>query len=111
MTRSGNDKPKQLCGQNLRIHIAYFIGISVSLLALDLTFSDERWFHWPVMIWGALLCVHLLYCKSQSVDDEWVEKRTKRIRGNSYDLGHIQNIEDGYKEGKPPEESEVDQRE
>ncbi len=111
MSMSENKRPSRLCGQYRRIHIAYFIGIGASLAALDLTFSETRWFHWPVMIWGAVFCVHLLYCKSISVDDSWVEKRTNRIRDKSYDLGHIRNIEDSYKEDTPPIDSEADKRE
>tara|TARA_Y100000588_G_C13976370_1_gene805216 strand:- start:307 stop:642 length:336 start_codon:yes stop_codon:yes gene_type:complete len=110
MVTSGSKRPNRLCGQYLRIHVAYYIGIGACLVAIDLTFSETRWFHWPLMIWGGIFCAHLLYCKSLSVDDEWVEKRTNRIRDHSYDLGHIRNIEDSYKEKTPPEESGEDER-
>ena len=110
MTEIGNNRPTTFCGQYRRIHMAYFIGVGASLVAFDFTFSETRWFHWPLMIWGALLCVHLLYCKSVSVDDAWAEKRTNRIKGKSYDLGHIRNIEESYKEDTPPEESVVEKR-
>lgn len=90
----------------LRIHFLAFAGVSIVLVAVDLLFSEARWFYWPVMIWSAVLGVHFLYCKTLSVDDSWAEERTDNIRYKSYDLGHIRDIEDSYKEsqsaGEPP---------
>ena len=94
----------------LRIHFACFATVVIVLAAIDLGFFETRWFHWPAMVWGALFCVHFLYCKSHAVDDDWVEKRTSRIRINSYDLGHIQSIEDSYKKDSPPDDSGADDR-
>ncbi len=93
------------------MHIACFALASIALLATDLIFSETRWFHWPVMVWGTLFCAHALYCKSLSVDDEWVEERTNKIRRNSYDLGHILSIEDSYKKDTPVDEPEAGKRE
>ncbi len=78
----------------LRIHFLGFAGVSIVLLSIDLSLFAVRWFHWPVMAWGAVLGTHFLYCKSLAVDDAWVEKRTNKIRDKSYDLGHIRAIED-----------------
>lgn len=90
--------------RQLRFHFACYAVVIVSLAVIDLNFSEARWFHWPAMAWGAILCAHFLYCKSLAVNDEWVEERTSRLRINSYDLGHIRSIEDSYNTDLPPEE-------
>ncbi len=87
------------------IHLALFIGFSIFLCAIDFLFFDSRWFYWPVMVWGAILGGHALYCKSLSVDDDWAEARANKIRDKSYDLGHIRDIETSFKQSQSVEES------
>lgn len=110
MSMTENGLSRRYCGRCMRLHVYAFVAVAILLGVLDLTLSETRWFHWPVMIWGAFFCVHALYCKSASVDEEWADNRVTQIRLNSYDIGHVQKIEDSYKENLPPEESEAEER-
>jgi hypothetical protein len=104
MTAQGDVEQRRVRARQLRLHFACYAVVVAGLAVLDLNLSEARWFHWPAMAWGALFCTHFLYCKSLAVNDEWVEERTSRLRINSYDLGHIRNIEDSYNKDLPPEE-------
>lgn len=85
----------------LRIHLgAYGLGIGI-LLAVDLLALPGWWFFWPTLVWGCLLLLHYFYVKSIQVDRDWVEARVEDVRLNAYDLGHIESIEERYKEGPP----------
>lgn len=94
----------------LRIHLIAFAGVSLVLFAIDLSFSEVRWFYWPVMVWGTVLGVHALYCKTLSVDDDWVERRTNKIRDKSYDIGHIHDIETSFNESQSKENSATERK-
>ena len=71
---------------------AYFLAVvvfvPVSILAdLGIAF-------WPLSAWGVALALHFFYDRSVNVDEEWVEERADEMRLRSYDLSHIQNIEE-----------------
>ena len=82
----------------LPLHIAIYLVTCTILAVLDYSFFETRWFYWPAMVWGVVLGVHILYCKSLSVDESWAEARADKLREKSYDLGHIMKIEEEYKE-------------
>lgn len=92
-----NSGPAATLRRYLRLHVVVYLAVVAVSAAVDLTLSDIRWFHWPAMVWGAVLCVHILYCKSLSVDEGWAEARADKLRERSYDLGHIMSIEESYK--------------
>lgn len=58
------------------------------------------WAFWPLAGWGLILGVHYLIYKSNRVDGAWVEERTDDVRSKSYDRGHIDSIEQRFKEKK-----------
>ncbi|EDP64485.1 hypothetical protein BAL199_27046 [alpha proteobacterium BAL199] len=40
-----------------------------------------------------LLAIHYLIASAYDPDETWIEERIADLRGRSYDLDHIQNIE------------------
>lgn len=94
--------------RQLRLHFVCFASVVIALAVIDIGFSEARWFHWPAMAWAVVFSIHFLYCKSHSVDDEWAEERASRLRINSYDLGHIREIEDSYKKNMASDQSEAE---
>lgn len=94
-----------------RIHLISFASVGVVLLVVDLLFFDNRWFYWPVMVWGVLFGGHTLYCKSLAVDDAWGEARANKIRDKSYDIGHIHEIETTFKQSQSVEETPPEKQE
>ena len=97
-------------GRVLWMHFLVFTAVSLVLFALDIIFSDVRWFYWPVMAWGAILGAHALYCKSLAVDDDWVERRTNRVHDKSYDISHIRDIENSFVESQSAEKSAAERK-
>ncbi len=97
MVNTGVDKGKVHRARTFRIHFLGFAGISILLFMLDLVTLGPLWFYWPVMAWGAVIGAHWLYCKSLAVDDDWADRRVSEVLYKSYDLGHIRQIEESYK--------------
>lgn len=48
---------------------------------------------WPLAGWVTVLAIHYLVASAYDPDEAWVEERIVDLRGRSYDLDHIQNIE------------------
>lgn len=75
-----------------RHRIAYVVIIG-GLTILNLLQGAPWWAFWPMFIWGTVFLTHLLVVKSMTADDEWVNERAYGLRTNSYDFGHIQDLE------------------
>lgn len=41
-------------------HLGAFLVGGAGLVTIDLVYSDQRWFFWPLLPWGFLLILHLL---------------------------------------------------
>ncbi len=96
--QSGADvDPKAVFGLHA---FAYALGAGL-LVLVDLAFTEGWWFFWPVMAWGLVVLVHYLYLKSVHVDSRWVEERADRVLDKAYDLGHIEDIRQRYKNKNP----------
>jgi len=87
--------------RTLRLHLIAYCCASIVFFAVDFFMVGVLWFHWPVMAWGAVAGVHVLYCKSVDVDSDWAERRAIDVRLKSYDLGHIIAIDERHKETLP----------
>ncbi len=74
---------------------AYLVGAAALILVNALT-GHGWWSFWPLFVWGAALAVHFLYVKSGSVDDDWADRRARKLKLTSYDHGHMRQIEDTY---------------
>lgn len=84
-----------------RLHLrAYLLGTGV-LILVDLAVFDGWWFFWPILAWGILVLLHHLYVKSTRVDSDWADARAVEVRFRAYDLGHIESIQERYKDGAP----------
>lgn len=89
----------------MRLHLIVYGCASIAFFIADSLMAGAPWFHWPVMAWGAVAGVHVLYCKSVDVDEDWAERRAIDIKLKSYDLGHIAAIEEAYKKEHPRDHS------
>ena len=81
----------------LRHHLVAYGCASLAFFVADSFMAGAQWFHWPVMAWGAVVGVHVLYRKCVNVDEDWAERRAIDVRLKSYDLGHITAIDDHYR--------------
>jgi len=81
------------------LHLIAFTTGVIGLGVSDYLTPGPMWFHWPVMVWGAVMGVHFLYCRSLQVaqNEQWADKRATDIRMKSYDLGHIRAIDQSSK--------------
>ena len=106
MVNNGADNGKFRRARALRNHFMGYAGVGILLFAVDLVTSGPVWFYWPVMAWGVVIGAHWLYCKSLAVDDDWADRRAGELRYKSYDLGHIQQIEESYKNSQSSDSGE-----
>ena len=45
-------------------HLMAFIVGAIGLTAIDLLYSDRRWFYWPLLPWMIILILHLMFASS-----------------------------------------------
>ena len=96
MTKGNWDAPRYF-----QLHLRAFVLGTVVLVLIDFMTLEGWWFFWPTMVWGILVLLHGLYVKSVHVNLKWAEERTEDVRLGAYDLGHIESIEQRYKDGPP----------
>ena len=89
----------------LQLHLIVYGCASVVFFIADQVMTGAQWFHWPVMAWGVVAGIHLLYCKSIDVDQDWAERRAIDVRLKSYDLGHISAIDESFRKDHPQDPS------
>ena len=77
-------------------HIRAYLVCAAALILVNALTGHGWWSFWPLFIWGAALAVHFLYVKSRSVDDDWADRRARKLKMMSYDQGHMRQIEDTY---------------
>ncbi|MBT5666526.1 MAG: 2TM domain-containing protein, partial [Rhodospirillaceae bacterium] len=72
-----------------RVHGAAYLGVNAALFILDWAIGGAWWFHFTALIWGFVLVIHFLVMKTFSVDENWADERSAKLRHGSYDVGHI----------------------
>jgi len=80
--------------RNFRRHFAAFLVVNVALTAANIAGGAPWWAFWPLAAWSLPLLVHYLFYKTSTVDDAWVDERIEDLRSKSYDLSHINAIQD-----------------
>ena len=45
-------------------HLMTFIVAAIGLTAIDLIYSDRRWFYWPLLPWLIFLILHLMFASN-----------------------------------------------
>ena len=83
----------------LRRHRNAFFVVVGSLTLINIVVGGGWWAIWPLLIWALLYFFHLCLVQATNVDDEWVDERTDDLRLKSYDLGHIDDIDERYNTG------------
>jgi hypothetical protein len=76
----------------VRRHVLVYAVVNVALFAVWLGTGGPMWFLFPLVVWGGALAMHRFYVKGVLADDDWAEHRTARLRRNSYDVLHIDQI-------------------
>ncbi len=77
-------------------HARAYLATAAALILVNVLTGHGWWSFWPLFIWGAVLAVHFLYVKSRGVDDDWADRRARKLKMTSYDHGHMRQIEDTY---------------
>ena len=85
-----------------RYHAIAYVAGNGLLFFINAMFSDHWWSFWPFFFWSLLFACHFFLVKSMGADDDWAENRAMRLRGKSYDVGHIREIERSYNTGTMP---------
>lgn len=67
---------------------------NAGFVAVDLLTPGPVWFVYPLLFWGGALAMHHYLVKSLRSDPDWAERRTERLRRHSYDIAHIERIEE-----------------
>ncbi|MBT5110240.1 MAG: 2TM domain-containing protein [Rhodospirillaceae bacterium] len=83
-----------------RVHGAVYLGVNAALFILDWAIGGAWWFHFTALIWGFVLVIHFLVMKTFSVDENWADERSAKLRHGSYDVGHIIQISDDYNDAE-----------
>ena len=83
-----------------RLHAGIYSIVNSAVLLGLIFLPAMRGSWWVIAVWGAVLGGHYLFARSIVIDHDWVEQRTDELRTNSYDLGHIRDIQTGYEDGR-----------
>lgn len=88
---------ERLCRAALRWwrrHLLLF-SLCIGLLhALNIWQGAPWWAFWPGLIWGVALSLHYFLYKSLTIDESWVDERIDDLREKSYDIAHLDDLED-----------------
>lgn len=77
-----------------RLHLWAFVAGNLLLTAINIYSGAPWWALWPLLIWGVPFSVHFFIFKSLTVTEEWVDERIDDLHWRSYDLGHVEDLED-----------------
>ncbi len=87
--------------QWFRRHAAVYFLAMAGYAGLALLADAVVWQTWPALFWGFLLILHYLAAKTLNVNQAWADRRATRLRLKSYDVGHIEAIEEEHGVGPP----------
>ncbi len=93
IARGGPDR-HSLVKRLYRWHVLTYSAVMSILVVANIYVGGGWWSFWPMIAWSLALSLHFFYYKSITVDEEWAQERTDDLKLRSYDLGHIQDIED-----------------
>lgn len=94
--------------EGFRVHAGIFSIVNAAVLLGLVFIPAARGYWWAIAIWGAILGGHYVVARTIDIDEEWVDQRTDDLRMNSYDLGHIREIQTGYEDGHPIDRTSKD---
>lgn len=83
-------------GHAFRVHAWLFGAGTALLLGINWLGGRPWWSFWPIFAWGIVFCVHYLVHKARTADESWADERVADLRSKSYDIGHIESIEQRY---------------
>jgi hypothetical protein len=77
-----------------RPHLWLFCVSNVLLTVVNIIDGAPWWALWPLAGWGLMFSIHFFIYKSLTVDESWADDRIDDLRWRSYDLGHVEDLED-----------------
>lgn len=80
--------------RGFRWHAWCFLAFNLALTAINVATGRPWWALWPLLATGLALGVHYMLRKAFTVDERWVEERTRDLTLKSYDRSHIESIRD-----------------
>lgn len=96
MAENGNgaaQRPGVACAKLwVRRHALVCGVVNLALFAIWLGTGGPMWFLFPLVVWGGALAMHHFYVKGTQAEEAWAERRAARLRRNSYDILHIEQI-------------------
>ena len=94
MSFPNNSELAALAIRTYRPHaITFWVG-NVLLTLVNIYMGAPWWALWPLSGWGLLFSIHFFIYKSLTVDEAWSDDRIEELRWRSYDLGHVEDLED-----------------
>lgn len=94
--------------EGFRVHAGIFSIVNAAVLLCLIFIPAVRGYWWIIAVWGAVLGCHYVIARTIRIDKDWVDRRTDDLRMNSYDLGHIREIQAGYQDGHPIDRTQSD---
>jgi fatty acid desaturase len=85
-----------------RYHAFVFAGGIALLFVANLAIGGGWWSFWPMFSWSLVFAFHFFLVRAMRADDAWADDRAMRLRSKSYDIDHIQKIEESFKSGAMP---------
>jgi hypothetical protein len=82
-----------LC-RTFRYHAWAFWVSNAVLTVANIASGAPWWAVWPFLAWGLVFSIHYFIFKSLTVDESWSDDRIDDLRWRSYDLGHVEDLED-----------------
>ncbi|MEM7408265.1 MAG: 2TM domain-containing protein [Pseudomonadota bacterium] len=84
----------QLAVRTFKPHARLFWAVNAALTLINIATGAPWWALWPLVAWGLPFSVHFFIYKSLTVDESWTDDRIEELRWKSYDLGHVEDLED-----------------
>lgn len=78
--------------RSFRWHVWSFAALNLGLTAINIALGAPWWALWPLVATGIVLGVHYMLFKALTLDERWVEERTRELAIKSYDRSHIESI-------------------
>ncbi len=78
--------------RSFRWHAWSFVALNLGLTAISAVLGWPWWALWPMLATGIVFGVHYMLFKAFTVDERWVEERTRELTIKSYDRRHIESI-------------------
>jgi hypothetical protein len=85
--------------RGMRWHVWVFLAVNLALTAVNVATGRPWWAVWPLAATGFVLLLHYMLFKTLTLDERWVDERTRELGIKSYDRSHIESIRERQEQG------------